>query len=82
MGSPHVGGTVCAPRARIYKVEASSALPESRSWASTGSSFAAMAGGRQPLIDYPLGSTGAHTLGLAMPGVQVEAPGFGEFGRP
>jgi len=41
-----------------------------------------MAGGRLPLIDYPLGPIGVDTPGPAMPGVQVEAPGFGEFGEP
>ena len=41
-----------------------------------------MAGVRLPLIDYPLGPIGVDTPGPAMPGVQVEAPGFGDFEAP
>jgi hypothetical protein len=40
------------------------------------------AGVRLPLIDYPLGPIGVDTPGPAVPEVQVEAPGFGEFGAP
>jgi hypothetical protein len=39
-----------------------------------------MAGVRLPIIDYPIGPIGVDTPGPAMPGVQIEAPGFGEFG--
>jgi len=41
-----------------------------------------MTGVRLPLIDYPLGPMGVDTPGPAMPGVQVEAPGFDAFGEP
>lgn len=41
-----------------------------------------MAGVRLPLIDYPIGPMGVDTPGPAMPGVQVEAPGFGDFEAP
>lgn len=41
-----------------------------------------MSGGRLPLIDYPLGPIGVDTPGPAMPGVQIEAPGFGDFEGP
>lgn len=41
-----------------------------------------MSGGRLPLIDYPLGPIGVDGPGPAMPGVQVEAPGFGDFEAP
>ena len=41
-----------------------------------------MAGVRLPLIDSPLGPMGVDTLGPAMPGVKVEAPGFDAFGEP
>ena len=41
-----------------------------------------MAGARLPLIDYPLGGIGGPGTGPGMPDVQVEAPGFGDFGAP
>lgn len=41
-----------------------------------------MAGMRLPLIDYPIGPIGVDTPGPAMPGVQVEPPGFGDFPAP
>ena len=41
-----------------------------------------MAGMRLPLIDYPIGPIGVDTPGPAMPGVQVEAPGFDDFPQP
>ena len=41
-----------------------------------------LAGVRLPLIDYPIGPMGIDTPGPAMPGVQVDAPGFGEFPAP
>ena len=41
-----------------------------------------MSGVRLPLIDYPIGPIGVDTPGPAMPGVQVEPPGFGEFPAP
>ena len=41
-----------------------------------------MAGVRLPLIDYPIGPIGVDTPGPAMPGVQVEPPGFGDFPAP
>ena len=40
------------------------------------------AGVRLPLIDYPIGPIGVDTPGPAMPGIQVEPPGFGEFETP
>ena len=41
------------------------------------------AGGvRLPLIDYPIGPIGVDTPGPAMPDVQIEPPGFGEFEAP
>jgi hypothetical protein len=41
-----------------------------------------MAGVRLPLIDYPIGPIGVDTPGPAMPDVQIEPPGFGEFPAP
>lgn len=41
-----------------------------------------MAGVRLPLIDYPIGPFGIDTPGPAMPGVQIEPPGFDEFQAP
>ena len=41
-----------------------------------------MAGMRLPLIDYPIGPIGVDTPGPAMPGVQIEPPGFGDFTAP
>ena len=41
-----------------------------------------LAGVPLPLIDYPLGPAGVDTPGPAMPDVEVEAPGFGDFGAP
>jgi hypothetical protein len=41
-----------------------------------------LAGVRLPLIDYPIGSFGVDTPGPAMPGVQVEPPGFDDFEAP
>lgn len=40
-----------------------------------------MAGVRLPLIDYPLGPIGTEA-GPAIPGVQIEPPGFGDFPAP
>lgn len=41
------------------------------------------AGVRLPIIDYPLGPIGIFDgRGPAMPDVQVEAPGFGDFEPP
>jgi hypothetical protein len=41
-----------------------------------------MAGVRLPLIDYPIGPMGIDTPGPAMPDVQIEPPGFGDFEAP
>ena len=41
-----------------------------------------VAGMRLPLIDYPIGPIGVDTPGPAMPNVQIEAPGFGDFEAP
>jgi len=41
-----------------------------------------MAGMRLPLIDYPIGPIGVDTPGPAMPDIQVEPPGFGDFPAP
>ena len=41
-----------------------------------------VAGMRLPLIDYPIGPIGVDTPGPAMPNVQVEPPGFGDFPAP
>lgn len=41
-----------------------------------------MAGVRLPLIDYPIGPIGVDTPGPGMPGVQIEAPGFGDVPAP
>ena len=41
-----------------------------------------LAGVRLPLIDYPIGPIGVDTPGPAMPGVQIEPPGFGDFPAP
>ena len=41
-----------------------------------------MAGVRLPLIDYPIGPIGVDTPGPAMPDVQIEPPGFGDFEAP
>lgn len=41
-----------------------------------------VAGVRLPLIDYPIGPMGLDTPGPAMPDIQVEPPGFGEFEQP
>ena len=41
-----------------------------------------MAGVRLPLVDYPLGPIGIDAPGPAMPDIQVEPPGFGEFQAP
>ena len=38
-----------------------------------------MAGVRLPFIDYPIGPAGVDRPGPAMPDVELEAPGFGEF---
>jgi hypothetical protein len=40
-----------------------------------------LAGVRLPLIDYPIGPIGVER-GPAMPDVQVEPPGFDDFGAP
>jgi hypothetical protein len=39
-----------------------------------------LAGMRLPLIDYPIGPIGANGGDPGMPDIQVEAPGFDEFG--
>jgi len=41
-----------------------------------------LAGARLPLIDYPIGPMGVDTPGPAMPDIQIEPPGFGEFPAP
>ena len=41
-----------------------------------------MAGMRLPLIDYPLGPIGVDAPGPAMPAIDVQPPGFGEFEVP
>jgi hypothetical protein len=41
-----------------------------------------LAGVRLPLIDYRIGPIGIDTPGPAMPDVQVEPPGFGDFPAP
>ena len=41
-----------------------------------------MAGVRLPLVDYPIGPIGVDTPGPAMPDVQIEPPGFGDFDPP
>jgi hypothetical protein len=41
-----------------------------------------LAGVRLPLIDYPIGPIGVDGPGPAMPGVQIEPPGFGDFPAP
>jgi len=41
-----------------------------------------MAGVRLPFIDYPIGPAGVDTPGPAMPDVDIEAPGFGDFPAP
>ena len=41
-----------------------------------------MAGVRLPLIDYPIGPMGVDTPGPAMPDIQIEPPGFGDFPQP
>ena len=40
------------------------------------------AGVRLPFIDYPVGPMGVDTPGPAMPDVEIEAPGFGDFPAP
>lgn len=40
-----------------------------------------LAGVRLPLIDYPIGPIGVEG-GPAMPGVEIEPPGFGDFTAP
>jgi hypothetical protein len=35
-----------------------------------------------PLIDYPIGPMGIDGRGPAMPDIQVQPPGFGEFPAP
>jgi hypothetical protein len=40
-----------------------------------------LAGVRLPLIDYPIGPIGVEG-GPAMPDIQVEPPGFDDFGAP
>jgi hypothetical protein len=41
------------------------------------------AGVRLPIIDYPIGPIGIFDgRGPAMPDVQIEAPGFGDFEAP
>ena len=41
-----------------------------------------MAGVRLPLLDYPIGPMGVDTPGPAMPNVEIQPPGFGEFEAP
>jgi len=41
-----------------------------------------MAGVRLPLLDYPIGPMGVDTPGPAMPDIQIEPPGFGDFPAP
>lgn len=41
-----------------------------------------MAGVRLPLLDYPIGPMGIDTPGPAMPDIQIEPPGFGDFPAP
>ena len=41
-----------------------------------------LSGGRLPLIDYPIGPIGVEGPGPAMPGVEIEAPGFGDLSAP
>ena len=41
-----------------------------------------VAGVRLPLIDYPVGPMGIDTPGPAMPDIQIEPPGFGDFPAP
>lgn len=41
-----------------------------------------MAGVRLPLLDYPVGPMGVDSPGPAMPDIQIEPPGFGEFPAP
>jgi hypothetical protein len=41
-----------------------------------------MAGVRLPLIDYPIGPIGIDGPGPAMPGVQIDAPGFDDVSAP
>jgi len=42
-----------------------------------------LAGVRLPLIDYPIGPLGIYDgRGPAMPDVQIEPPGFGDFPAP
>lgn len=41
-----------------------------------------MAGVRLPLLDYPIGPMGVDTPGPIMPGVEIEAPGFGDVEAP
>lgn len=41
------------------------------------------AGVRLPIIDYPIGPIGIYDgRGPAMPGVQIQAPGFDDFSAP
>jgi hypothetical protein len=40
-----------------------------------------MAGVQLPLVDYPIGPIGVER-GPAMPDIQIEAPGFGDFQAP
>lgn len=41
-----------------------------------------LAGVRLPLIDYPIGPIGVDTPGPALPNIQIEPPGFGDFSGP
>ena len=41
-----------------------------------------MAGMRVPILDYPVGPMGDLQRGPAVPDVQIEPPGFGDFGAP
>jgi hypothetical protein len=41
-----------------------------------------VAGVDLPLIDYPIGPIGINGRGPAMPDVQIQPPGFGEFPAP
>ena len=41
-----------------------------------------LAGVRLPLIDYPIGPIGIEGPGPAMPDIQIEPPGYGDFPAP
>ena len=41
-----------------------------------------LAGVRLPLIDYPIGPLGIEGPGPALPDIQIEPPGYGDFPAP